>query len=108
MNIKTSDQNKFGLTERDMQTIKHIFSKYGEIKKVNLFGSRAKGSFKMGSDVDLAIMNLGVSEKTIAKLKSDFEESSLPYMIDCIDFSTLTNNDFIDHINRVGILFYEK
>lgn len=101
-------RNKYGLTQRDMATIQSIFEAYPEVKKACLFGSRAKGSYRFGSDVDLAIMNKGVEPRRLARLKSDFEESSLPYNIDLVDFTRLDNREFIDHIQRVGVAFFFK
>ena len=103
-----SDENKFGLTERTMQTISEIFEKYSEIEEVIMFGSRAMGNYKLGSDLDLAIMNIGVDDKTIMHLKNDFEESSLPISVDLVNFPDLKHPDFIDHIERVGKVFYRK
>lgn len=96
------NQNSFGLTTRDIETIVDIFKKYPIIKKVNVFGSRAKGNFKKGSDIDLAIMNENVSEDVILKLKTDFEESSLPYRVDIVNYPTLTDSALKEHIDRVG------
>ena len=101
-----SERNKYGLTERDMKTIISIFNSYPEVRQVNLFGSRANGNYRLGSDVDLAIMNKGVSAKTLPKLRSDFEDSSLPYNIDLVDYTKLKKQEFIDHIQRVGVHFY--
>lgn len=101
-------RNQFGLTKRDMDTIKTIFDGYPEVKTVHLFGSRAKGNYRFGSDVDLAIMNEGLDTKKLAKLKADFEESTLPYNIDLVDFTKLNKQEFIDHINRVGLPFFKQ
>jgi predicted nucleotidyltransferase len=75
---------------------------------VHIFGSRAKGTSKPGSDIDLAIMNRLPDIKVLLRLKNDFEESSLPYKVDLVDFHTLTNQNFIDHIKRVGEVFYQR
>ncbi len=101
-------RNQFGLTVRDMTTIQSIFESYPEVETVLIFGSRAKGNYKLGSDVDLAIMNEGVSIKRMAQLRSDFEESSLPYVIDLVHFPKVDHQEFIDHISRVGAPFYKK
>lgn len=98
------NQNSFGLTTRDMKTIQNILKKYPIVKKVNVFGSRAKGNFKKGSDIDLAIMNESVSEDVILKLITDFEESSLPYRVDIVNYPTLTDSTLKEHIDRVGKL----
>ncbi|HLX91464.1 MAG TPA: nucleotidyltransferase domain-containing protein [Puia sp.] len=101
-------KNKFGLTERDMQTIRDIFVKYPEVEKVFLFGSRAKGNFKQGSDIDLSVMNAGVNDISIRGLHADFEESSLPYRVELVNFPALNSPEFVAHIERVGILFYDR
>ncbi len=103
-----NSRNKYGLTERDMKTLEGIFLKYPEVREVRLFGSRAKGNFKHGSDIDLAVMDKEIDSKTISNLSFDFEESSLPYTVDVINFSTLKHQEFIEHIDRVGIVFYER
>ncbi|NBC27756.1 MAG: nucleotidyltransferase domain-containing protein [Bacteroidetes bacterium] len=99
-------RNRYGLTDRDMKTIRSILRSYPEIHSVHLFGSRAKGNHRLGSDVDLAIMNNGVSDKIIAKLRDQFKESTLPYRIDLVDFNQLENKEFIEHIEQFGVPFY--
>lgn len=101
-------QNEYGLIDRDMTTIHHIFKKYPMIRLVHIFGSRAKGNFNVGSDVDLAIMSGMIDILSLSRLKSDFEESSLPYKVDLVYVPTLSHPDLIDHINRVGKLFYKQ
>jgi len=101
-------RNRFGLTQRDMQTFREIFDKYPDVKEVHIFGSRAKGNFKNGSDVDLAIVNKDFNSSTLAKLSGEFEDSALPYRIDLVVLSDLTHADLIDHINRVGIIFFKN
>lgn len=95
-----------GLTPRDVKTIHAIFKKYPAVKLVHIFGSRAKGTYKPGSDIDLAVINTGVNDELISKIKSEFEESSLPYMIDIINYPLLPHKELKEHIERVGTLFY--
>lgn len=97
-----------GLSERDIKLIKDIFDKYPSVILVHIFGSRAKGTFKNGSDIDLAIMNAGVSIDELTRIKGDFEESSLPYLADIIDYTTLDHKEMKEHIERVGVEFYKK
>jgi len=98
----------YGLSERDRQTLFGILDNYQEVGNVYLYGSRAKRTHKLGSDIDLAIMNEGVSEKTIRAIKAEIEDSSLPYFVDITNFSTLTHQDLAEHIQRVGVSFYNK
>lgn len=104
--MSSNQPNTFGLTERDMQALMDIFQKYPEVKSVYLFGSRAKGTFKQGSDIDLAVMNEGVSDKTLRTLKADFEESTLPYNVDIAYFAGIEHKELREHVNRVGIAIY--
>lgn len=100
--------NDFGLSVRDITTLHTLLRKYESISRVHIFGSRALGTFKKGSDIDLAIMNEGVPERDLTQLMSDFSESSLPYRVDLIDFTKLNHKEFTEHIDRVGVLFYKK
>lgn len=106
--MTTTDANVFGLTERDLQTLRNVFAAYPEVEEVRIFGSRAKGNYHKGSDVDLAVMNEGVSVKSIRTITALLSESSLPYRVDLVNFPALSYPDFIEHINRVGRLIYKK
>jgi predicted nucleotidyltransferase len=99
---------QYGLTERDTHILFGIFEKFQEVKNVYLYGSRAKGTFKSGSDIDLAIMNENISEKTIRTIKSEIEDSNLPYFVDITSFTTLNHKELVEHILRVGVPFYSQ
>lgn len=103
-----NEQNQFGLNQRDMKTLLDILHKYSDVRDVFIFGSRAKGNFKHGSDIDLAIMNPGVSDAIIVALKRDFADSSLPYFVDVVNDHSLQHNDLKNHIDRVGVPFYRR
>ena len=96
-----------GLSARDIFTITSIFNKYTSIKEVRLFGSRANGSFKKGSDIDLAVMNNDISEQDIIKIRNEFEESDIPFFVDFINYNTLPESELKEHIKKAGVLFYK-
>ena len=106
--MNTPKRNQYGLSERDMKTIRSVFQSFPEVKTVHVFGSRAKGNYRLGSDIDLAIMNKGVNSTVLSRLIWKFEESNLPYNVDLVDFTKLTKQEFIDHIKRVGIPFFNQ
>lgn len=87
----------FGLNDSCIDEIKNILHE-NNISKSIIFGSRAKNTYKKGSDIDLAIIG---DEKKISYILN--EESSLPYFFDVINLNKITNKNLIDHINRVGI-----
>jgi len=98
----------WGLKKLDIEGIHKIFSQFSEVKEVRIFGSRAMGNFKPGSDVDLALFGDGSLECTTrirAKLNEDLP---LPYFFDVVDYTQVTNPDFRDHINHFGQIFYTR
>jgi predicted nucleotidyltransferase len=98
----------FGLNDRDIKTIYNIFGKYPEVKTVWLFGSRAKGTFHTGSDIDMAVMDSDVSNETVRNILSDFEDSTLPYFTDVVNYHKTEHEELKEHIQRVGVLLYDK
>ena len=104
--IEVVEKDLFGLPARSLHMLYEILAKYKDIQTVYIFGSRAKGNFHIGSDIDLAIMNTGLEPKTIHKFLSDCAESSLPFMVDLVDFSSLMNEALRQHIQRVGQRLY--
>lgn len=106
--MNQDNRNSFGLTQRDIDTITGIFRKYSELTLVHIFGSRAKGNYRLGSDIDLAVMNSNVDEQIMRNIAADFEDSSLPYNVDIILYPTLKHTQLREHIERVGIMIYKN
>jgi predicted nucleotidyltransferase len=99
----------FGLQTQDMNFILSALRHLPEIERAAIFGSRAKGNFKPGSDVDIAIWGEKVNFDTISRLHAHLEdESPMPYFFDVVDYTHLTHQSLKDHIDRVGIIIYER
>ena len=97
-----------GLSEVDIEYIVGAIAKFREIKKAVIFGSRAKGNYKAGSDIDIAIYGEDITIDTISSLHSLLEdESPLPYLFDIVDYTHLEHKELKEHIDRVGIVIYE-
>jgi hypothetical protein len=71
-------------------------------------GPRAKGTFNERSDVDLVITESNIDRSLIGQIISEINNSNFPYLVDIQDFSTLKNKQLIEHINRVGQVFYSR
>jgi uncharacterized protein len=99
---------RFGLKESTIEKIISVFVKYAKIKKVLLYGSRAKGNYRNGSDIDLTLIGDEFSYSQLGNLESDIDDLFLPYSFDISIFKDIDNPDLVDHVNRLGVVFYEK
>lgn len=97
----------FGLSERELATVQGIFSNFPVINRVYVYGSRAKGDFKAGSDIDLAIMEPATDLLLRSKIQSMFDDSHLPMRVDLVDFQSLESDSLKSHILRVGRCIYQ-
>lgn len=101
--------NKLGLTDQDISVVKSVLSDFSDVTRARVFGSRAKGNYRRGSDVDIALEGFSLSLETVSRISFVLnEETSLPYHFDVLNYHTLTNKDLIDHINRVGVIIYTQ
>jgi len=98
---------KYGLKEQTIEQINSVFARYPEVEQVILYGSRAKGTYKNGSDIDLTLKGHSLNLRLINQISNDLDELLLPYSFDISIFSQISNADLVDHINRVGVVFYE-
>ncbi len=99
---------KFGLQESTIQKICSVFEKYQQVNQVIIYGSRAKGNYKNGSDIDLTLEGANLSHRIMSKIATELDDLLLPYKIDISLYDQITNRDLLDHIQRVGLPFYIK
>ena len=95
----------FGLSDKNYSLIKDIFKSYSNIEKVIIFGSRAMGTEKNGSDIDLALKGKDISLEEILSISNKLDNLPLAYEYDVIDYATIDNSAFKDHIDKHGIVF---
>ncbi len=100
--------NNFGLSSSTIEKIHTVFNKYPEIEKVIVFGSRAIGNYKPGSDIDLALFG-NLSTDTCIKIKTELNEyTSIPYFVDVVLFSEIDTEPLKDHIQTIGKIFFKR
>jgi len=97
----------FGLKEHHIEALNTCFTKYPQIEKVLIYGSRVMGTYKNGSDIDLTIVG-ELNPKALTSILVEIDDLMLPYKIDLSILSELDNNALIDHIQRQGKVFYER
>ena len=99
---------RFGQTEETVEKIGGILARHPPVEKAVLYGSRAKGNYKNGSDIDLTLFGERLSHDELLDIIGELDDLLLPYTIDLSIFHQLTHQDLLEHIQRVGKIFYEK
>ena len=98
----------FGLSEKTLTVIRQILADYPAIKKVILYGSRANGTYKNGSDIDLTLIGDALDHHIFGEIAGRLEESPIPYQVDLSLWEQIDNQNLLEHIERVGVVFYER
>jgi predicted nucleotidyltransferase len=100
---------RFGLKEATIQKICAVLAKYPQVEKAVLYGSRAKDNYKIGSDIDLTLIGGdNLTEKVLCQIMDEIDDLLLPYTFDLSIFQHISDPEVIEHIQRVGVVFYQK
>lgn len=99
---------KLGLSKDDFEKIISVFYKFHNLEKVILYGSRAKGNFKIYSDIDLTLVGKDLNLKKLHLIEIALDDLFLPYKFDLSIKNHIQNQDLLDHIERVGIEIFSK
>ena len=97
----------FGLYPDTVEKLNEIFSKYTSVEEVIIYGSRAKGNHREGSDIDLTIKG-SVSGEEFSSIYNEIEDSTIPYLFDLSIYSKIESENLKEHIDRVGKVFYKR
>ena len=93
----------FGITPRSLELLCKTLALYPEVEQAVVFGSRAKGNYKQGSDVDIAIKGKGCSNNTALTISAELNEKQpIPYFFDVVNYNAISSTDLKAHIDRVG------
>lgn len=92
------------VSPEQLATIKAILRRHLPDREVLVFGSRATGTAKEYSDLDLAVtgdtpLDLG----RLALLENDFDESELPFKVDVVDWAAASES-FRQIIRRTAVV----
>ncbi|MDR3288072.1 MAG: nucleotidyltransferase domain-containing protein [Peptococcaceae bacterium] len=80
------------VSEEELKIVRQILRKHVPTAQVRLFGSRFGGKVKTFSDLDLAIAADGrLPWSLLLQMKEDFAESDLPYRVDLVDYSAVSD-----------------
>jgi predicted nucleotidyltransferase len=98
----------YGLKPKTIQAVNSIFEKFPDIEAAVIYGSRAKGNYRNGSDIDLTIKGESLDLSLLFRIETELDDLLLPYNIDLSIFHKIDNQKLVEHIERIGLVFYKK
>ena len=99
---------EFGLPQTTTRTIRHILAQAPAVEKAVIYGSRAKGTHRPGSDIDLTLFGQRLDLDILGGIATALHDSSIPYQVDLSLFDHIDHTALRDHIKRVGKVFYQR
>jgi predicted nucleotidyltransferase len=98
----------FGLPDTTLAAIRQILADFPAVEKAVLYGSRATGTYRHGSDIDLTLVGDGLDFRILGEIAARLEESPIPYQVDLSLWNQLDHTGLREHIERVGVVFYRR
>ena len=98
----------YGLSPTTIHHIREVFALYPGLDKATLYGSRAMGTYRPGSDIDLTLEGEQLDLTTLHQIENELDDLLLPYKMDLSLLKHINNPELLDHIQRVGKVFYER
>jgi len=99
---------EYGLKQQEIECIQKVFYSFPEVEKAILYGSRAKGSFKPTSDIDISLKGTELNIGIVNQISWLLDDLLMPYTFDLSNFHQINNPALIEHIERIGKVIYEK
>lgn len=99
---------EYGLPEAAVERLRALFRGWPQIRRVLIYGSRAKGNFRPGSDIDLTIDSDDLSLVQLLAIENQIDDLLLPWMVDLSLLHGIDNPALLEHVQRVGKVFYER
>ncbi len=99
---------RYGLSKKHIAIIRSVFLAHPFIEEALLFGSRAIGSYKETSDIDIALKGT-MTEAMVSKVKGALnEETSIPLFFDIVNYYDIQNQHLLEEINEKGVSIYHR
>jgi len=98
----------YGLKKLTITSICGVLARHPLVEKALLYGSRAMGNFKPGSDIDLTLLGASLTSQELGVIEEELDDLLLPYQIDLSIFHRIENMKLREHIERVGVVFYRR
>lgn len=104
----TAAAQSTGLPASAITAIQQVLASYPEVEAAILYGSRALGRHRTGSDIDLTLIGTGLTASTLAHIDADLDDLLLPWIIDLSNQAAITHPALLEHIARAGQVLYRR
>lgn len=108
MPLADIDSESWGLSQSVIDGIRTLLDACPEVERALLYGSRAKGTFHRGSDIDLVLEGRQLDDIQVLALENQLDDLLLPYNIDLSRLAAIQDRALLEHIRRAGRVFYER
>lgn len=98
----------FGLSERSIQAILDVFAQFPDVEQVIIYGSRAKGNYREGSDIDFTLKGNALTLEKLYRIQAALDAAHTPYLFDVSIYHQLSNAALLENIEKTGKVFYQK
>lgn len=98
-------KNNYGINDASYEEMISLFKSFDSLDKVYIFGSRARGDYKEGSDIDLAIES---KDDIKLRLLNKLEDIRCILNFDVVDVNNIENEKLLMNIKKEGILIYRR
>jgi uncharacterized protein len=98
----------FGLSEKTLSSLRSYFISIPEVDQVILYGSRARGDFHKGSDIDFMLIGSGITPRLLSKMDMEIDDLLLPYFIQITDRKEILDARFLEVVEKEGVVFWER
>ncbi|OIN91969.1 MAG: hypothetical protein AUJ20_09155 [Comamonadaceae bacterium CG1_02_60_18] len=105
---RADQDTEFGLSARALALLRGLLARYPQIRLARIYGSRAKGNYREGSDIDIALDAPDMPFDTYLKLCGEIDDLLLPWDVDLTLLSHIDHPDLLKHIERVGQVLWQK
>lgn len=98
----------FGLDEKTLARIRDVFSRHADVEQAIIYGSRALGTEREGSDIDITLKGCEATQIDLSSVLIDLEDLNLPWFFDLSDYHQLSNPELLAHIDHYGKVLYQR
>ncbi|QIB52816.1 MULTISPECIES: nucleotidyltransferase domain-containing protein [unclassified Pseudomonas] len=101
-------ETPFGLPATAIAALRHLFDRWPDIESVWIYGSRAKGNYRPGSDIDLTLKGEALDMHDLLAIENQIDDLLLPWSVDLSLYTHIDNDSLREHIERAGQVFYQR